>query len=96
LPLNGQSTTFGTHETINGISVATQGTFRAYSNYDDAADDYASMLKNNPRFRSAFMHIDSIRFATEIARNHYATDPQYGEKLKSIIQSHELGQYDVR
>ncbi|WP_233806459.1 glycoside hydrolase family 73 protein [Paraburkholderia sp. HP33-1] len=93
---NGQSTTFSTHETVNGVSVATTDTFRAYSSYADAADDYANMLKHSARFRSAFMHIDSIGFATEIARNHYATDPQYGAKLISIIHSRHLDHYDVR
>ncbi|MBB5401986.1 flagellar protein FlgJ [Paraburkholderia youngii] len=93
---NGKSTTFSTHETVNGVSVATTGTFRAYSSYAEAADDYAAMLKHNARFRSAFLHVDSIGFATEIARNHYATDPQYGSKLISIIQSRKLDQYDVR
>ncbi|MBB5503074.1 glycoside hydrolase family 73 protein [Paraburkholderia sp. MM5384-R2] len=93
---SGQSTTFDTHETVQGVSVATKGTFRAYSSYDDAADDYAHMLKHSARYRSAFLHIDSVGFATEIARNQYATDPQYGAKLISIIRSRHLDQYDVR
>ncbi|MBK3843809.1 glycoside hydrolase family 73 protein [Paraburkholderia aspalathi] len=48
---SGDSTTFTTHEVINGKAIKIDDAFRAYGSYEDAADDHAQMLRNNPRFR---------------------------------------------
>ncbi|HEX7912140.1 MAG TPA: glucosaminidase domain-containing protein [Paraburkholderia sp.] len=92
----GNSTTFTTHEVINGQSIQINDAFRAYASYDDAAEDYAKMLRNNPRFRSCFLYASSSRFAIQLANNGYATDPGYSAKLNAIIRAHKLDQYDSR
>jgi flagellum-specific peptidoglycan hydrolase FlgJ len=93
---SGDSTTFTTHEVINGQSIRINDAFRAYGSYEDAADDYAQMLRNNPRFRSCFLYTSSSRFAVQLANNGYATDPAYSAKLNAIIRAHRLDQYDAR
>lgn len=93
---SGDSTTFTTHEVVNGQSIQINDAFRAYSTYDDAADDYAQMLRNNPRFRSCFLYTSSSQFAVQLAKNGYATDPSYSAKLNAIIRAHKLDQYDTR
>ncbi|MFM0250671.1 glycoside hydrolase family 73 protein [Paraburkholderia sediminicola] len=93
---SGDSTTFTTHEVINGKAIKIYDAFRAYGSYEDAADDYAQMLRNNPRFRSSFLYTRSSQFANALAHNGYATDPLYAVKLNAIIRAHKLDQYDAR
>lgn len=93
---SGASTTFTTHEVVKGKAIKINDAFRAYGSYQDAADDYASMLRNNPRFRTCFLHTDSSQFAVALARNGYATDPIYSHKLNAIIRAHKLDQYDEK
>jgi flagellar protein FlgJ len=86
--ITGNSTTFSTHEvTLSGQRVSEIDEFRAYASYAEAADDYASLIQR--RFTAAFAHRnDPERFAEAVARQGYATDPQYAKKLKSIIHLH--------
>jgi flagellar protein FlgJ len=93
---SGDSTTFTTHEVINSKAIKIDDAFRAYGSYEDAADDYAQMLRNNPRFRSSFLYTRSSQFANALASNGYATDPSYAVKLNAIIRVHKLDQYDAR
>ena len=93
---SGASTTFTTHEVINGRAFTINDAFRSYSGYDDAAEDYAKMLRNNPRFRACFLYTSSSRFAITLAQSGYATDPSYSAKLNAIIRAHKLDQYDNR
>jgi flagellar protein FlgJ len=86
----GASTVFTTHEVdLAGRRVAQQARFRAYANYSEAADDYAALIQR--RFPTALAHRDDpTAFAQSVADGHYATDPQYGQKLKSIIRGHVI------
>jgi peptidoglycan hydrolase FlgJ len=93
---SGASTSFTTHEVVNGKAIKINDAFRAYGSYEDAADDYASMLRNNPRFRTCFLNTSSSQFAVALARNGYATDPIYAHKLNAIIRAHKLDQYDEK
>jgi flagellum-specific peptidoglycan hydrolase FlgJ len=84
----GKSTSFSTHEVrLSGQRVSEIDEFRAYSSYAEAADDYASLIQQ--RYSVAFAYRnDPEKFAEAVARQGYATDPQYAAKLKSIIHSH--------
>lgn len=86
----GKSTTFSTHEvTLSGQRVSEIDEFRAYTSYAEAAADYASLIQR--RFPAAFVYRDDpAKFAEAVARQGYATDPRYAEKLKSIIHSHVI------
>ncbi|RFU47509.1 flagellar assembly peptidoglycan hydrolase FlgJ [Paraburkholderia sp. DHOC27] len=61
--------------------------FRAYDSYGEAMNDYAQMLKNNPRYAQVLngSH-DAASFATGMQRAGYATDPHYAKKLMSIME----------
>lgn len=84
----GKSTSFSTHEvTLSGQSVSEIDEFRAYSSYAEAADDYASLIQRQYSAAFAYRH-DPEEFAEAVARQGYATDPQYAKKLKSIIHLH--------
>ncbi|PHV06820.1 hypothetical protein CSQ96_12565 [Janthinobacterium sp. BJB412] len=84
----GNSTTFSTHEvTLSGQRISEVDEFRAYASYAEAADDYASLIQRKYPTALAYSK-DPGRFAEAVARQGYATDPQYAKKLKSIIHSH--------
>jgi flagellar protein FlgJ len=85
---SGNSTSFATHEvTLAGKRISETDEFRAYASYDEAASDYASLIQRKYPTAMACSD-DPEKFADAIARQGYATDPQYAEKLKSIIHSH--------
>lgn len=88
---NGATTTFVTHEVVQGVAHRVTDNFRAYSSYADAARDYASALRR--RYPAALAHgNDSLTFVTYLRG--YATDPMYVQKIQSIIRTHQLQQYD--
>lgn len=92
---DGSSATFATHEIVNGTSVQIQGTFRAYSGFDDAADDYARTVSGDPKYRVCYTQPSASKCAVALQHNGYATDKHYAAKLNAIIRTHNLDQYDA-
>ena len=69
--------------------------FRAYANFSEAAEDYGKFLTTNQRYVSAFAYTNNpSKFAEQLQVAKYATDPQYAEKLKTIISTYYLDEYD--
>ncbi len=92
---DGKSVDFGTSEVVGGKVIHEKDTFRAYTGFSDAADDYGRFLSENARYKHAFaVKQDPEKFVTEIARAGYATDPNYAKSLISIIRSHHLAHWD--
>jgi flagellar protein FlgJ len=78
-----------TTEYVNGEPQRKVEKFRSYDSYADAMSDYASMLKNNPRYAAVLNapHASGpAGFAAGMQRAGYATDPHYARKLMSIMQ----------
>lgn len=91
----GTTTSFKTTEVINGKKVSMTDSFRAYKNFKEAAEDYGKFLTSNPRYKPAFAHSsDPYKFAEKIQAAGYATDPRYAMKVKSIISTYYLDEYD--
>jgi len=60
--------------------------FRAYSSYAEAFKDYASMLSNNPRYAEVMRQGgDAAGMAQALQNAGYATDPNYADKLVSVM-----------
>ncbi len=77
-----------TTEYVNGAPRQKLEPFRAYASYAESFQDYANLLKNNPRYSSALQQSqDPVGFARELQRAGYATDPLYAEKLARILGS---------
>jgi flagellar protein FlgJ len=75
-----------TTEYVNGVAQKRIEKFRAYDSYADAFRDYASLLRNNPRYENVLANAhDANSFAQGLQRAGYATDPNYAAKLTSII-----------
>lgn len=71
--------------------------FRVYRSVTDSFRDHGRQLASLSRYAPAFVDpSDANRFAYEIHRGGYATDPQYFTKLTRIMTQYNLYQYDVR
>ena len=92
----GSSTTFQTTEVINGEVIHEAQTFRAYTSFADAADDYGRFLTSNHRYNGCFQYAnDPVNFVKTLAAAGYATDPNYASKLIALMQGHGLLAYDA-
>ena len=61
--------------------------FRAYPSAYHSFMDWVGMLTQNPRYQPALTHKkDPFRFAEEITKAGYATDPKYSSKIQQLIQ----------
>lgn len=76
-----------TGEYLNGQYVTVTGTFRKYSSPAASFADYINFLKVNPRYKAAgvFSATSPHEQAQALQRAGYATDPQYANKLISLI-----------
>ncbi|WP_194291398.1 glucosaminidase domain-containing protein [Cumulibacter manganitolerans] len=69
--------------------------FRTYGSAEDSFRDHGHFLATNSRYETAFEHVDDPdRFAKEVAKAGYATDPAYADKLIELMQQYDLYQYD--
>ena len=87
---NGATVDATTTEYVDGQAQQTVERFRAYSSYDEAFRDYASLLRSNPRYSGVIGSQDGAEFAKGLQRAGYATDPSYADKLNKIINGPSL------
>jgi len=80
-----------TTEYVNGRWITEESKFRKYESWYESLEDYASFLIKNNRYEKSFEHADDpYRFAVELQKAGYATDPEYANKLISIINQYDL------
>lgn len=85
-----------TREFYKGHWCRTTADWRKYDTWAEAINDHALFLLTNPRYKPAFSHCDdSEAFARAVSAAGYATDPQYAEKVCSIIRKYDLTRIDV-
>ncbi len=82
----GDTTEITTTEYINGAAQKVKAAFRVYSSYSEALSDYAALLANNPRYQNVTKSASPEHAARALQQGGYATDPQYANKLISIMQ----------
>lgn len=76
-----------TTEYVNGKAQTRVERFRAYDSYSDSFKDYAKLLASNPRYEKVLASAgDASSFAQGLQKAGYATDPNYANKLTSIIK----------
>ena len=64
--------------------------FKAYPDAGSAFLDHGQFLRRYSRYSSAFRYTsDPYRFAEEVARAGYATDPKYRDVLHSVMRTLE-------
>ena len=74
-----------TTEYVDGVPHKSVQKFRAYASYAQAFQDYANLLKTNPRYGAVLKPGDGAAFAQGLQRAGYATDPRYAEKLTQVL-----------
>lgn len=73
------------YEGSSGTALKKTERFRSYPDQASAFRDYAQVLLDNPRYRSALnTGNDAGAFAQGLARGGYATDPNYAAKLTQL------------
>lgn len=87
---DGDQVRAGTMEFRDGILRREQAAFRAYASPAQSMADYAEFIRNNPRYQDALGSADAHRYATELQRAGYATDPAYAHKIMNIFNSEEF------
>jgi flagellar protein FlgJ len=81
----GATRTLSTTEYSGSTPHRESASFRSYSSVADSFDDFARMLKSNPRYAAALgAGSDNARFANALQKAGYATDPAYAAKITSI------------
>lgn len=70
-------------------------TFRVYRWAERSFRDHGRFLRVNPRYAPAFAHTENPdRFAREIHKAGYATDPGYSDKLTALMRQYRLYRFD--
>ncbi len=80
-----------TLEYENGAMQRKREPFRSYESATESVADFASFIQNNPRYANALKHAsDPIVFIQELHKAGYATDPNYSQKVNSVMQQLQI------
>lgn len=87
---------FNTREFQGGQWVSVKAPFRKYATVTDSFRDRNQFLARNPRYRKAgvFTAPDPESQARALQRAGYATDPEYADKLITLISRNGLKAFD--
>jgi LysM repeat protein len=82
-------------EVIGGRNVVQTQPFRVYHTIAESFVDHGRFILENSRYGSALAVKDDARkFARELNRDGYATDPGYAAKLIGLMDRYDLYRYD--
>lgn len=85
-----------TGEHFNGKDVVIKDGFRVYHSAAESFEDHGRFFIENKRYAEAMRNAhDAERFAKEIHKAGYATDPNYSQKLISLIRKYNLTRLDA-
>lgn len=77
----------------DGKPITEQSRFRSYEDYQQSFEDYVSFLQSQPRYQGALKYVGRPeRFVEKLHEAGYATDPQYADKIKRIMNGDTLAQ----
>lgn len=87
----GKSVTVNTLENRQGITQQERAAFRQYDDYSQSFADYVALIKTNPRYKEALSAgTDSESYAEALQKAGYATDPDYADKIKRLLNSDSI------
>ena len=96
----GKSISFKTEEFSGNNPYYIEQSFRVYSNYDQALDDYINLMIKGTTWNSEIYagawksHAKAYQEAAQALQGIFATDPSYAQKLIEIIQEYNLNFYE--
>lgn len=77
-----------TYEYGKGKKEKVEAKFRAYNNFEESFEDHAKLFTKNKRYQKAMNYKDDPeKFAEELQKCGYATDPKYAAKLQWIMKT---------
>lgn len=80
-----------TLEFEQGTPVKKQASFRAYDSIEDSVNDFVQFLTQNPRYQEALQNTAKpAAFLDSLQKAGYATDPNYADKIKQVLNRTEL------
>jgi hypothetical protein len=93
---NGLTYTKDTEESEDGKIIVVSAKFRQYANIEDCYADRGVFLTSSQHYASLFelQTNDYVGWARGLKAAKYATDPQYDQKLISVIKTNKFDQYD--
>jgi len=80
----------GTHEVVKGETISIVAKFRKFESLADAFDMHGRLLASNPVYKPAMAQKDDPDAFADALTGVYATDPDYGKKLKYIIHTFDF------
>jgi len=84
---DGDSVGILTTEYRDGVPLQERARFRAYPDYEASFRDYVQFLNDNPRYQDALKKADDpVAFARGLREAGYATDPEYDNKIRGIME----------
>lgn len=83
-----------THEVVNGETITVTVKFRVFDSIGQAFDEHGRLLATNPAYSNAMQQVRNPDAFADALTGVYATDPDYGTKLKWVMQNYKLGVYD--
>lgn len=87
----GAVTNIMTSEFVDGKMMKMKQPFRAYNSYEDSLTDYARLISTSPRYESVLSAPTAEEAARRVQEAGYATDPNYADKLISIMAYFDSG-----
>jgi uncharacterized protein YraI len=94
-PLAAGCRPYRTTECIGDGCFATSASFRVYAGVGASFQDHGLQLATLPRYRPAFAFVNHPdRFAIEIHKAGYATDPGYADSLINLMRRYNLYRFD--
>jgi hypothetical protein len=83
-----------THEVINGETVTVTAKFRVFDSLTQAFDEHGRLLATSSYYSTAMQQVADPNAFADALTGVYATDPEYGLKLKWVMQNYNLSMYD--
>ena len=88
---DGERVTVNTLEYEKGMPTRVRDEFRAYPSLREGFEDYVNFLKGSARYESATRGgLTPEEYAGSLQDAGYATDPDYADKIKGIVNSPRL------
>ncbi|MBO0449612.1 glycoside hydrolase family 73 protein [Enterococcus sp. MJM12] len=88
-----------TQEFVNEQYITIKGEFKVYNSWEASMDDHTMLFVNGvnwdrQKYESVLLAQDYKQAAKALQEAGYATDPQYADKIISMIEEYNLMQYD--
>ena len=83
-----------THEVVNGQTITISAKFRMFDSLAQAFDEHGRLLATSSHYTAAMQQVQNPDAFADALTGVYATDPEYGLKLKWVMQTYKLTVYD--